>query len=85
MLTLGDDVVLFLGEEITLDAGNYQSYMWNDDNDLTDRYFTVVYNASEEDSVKVWVEVFDGYCKNTDQILIEMFEVEIPHGNNPKW
>ena len=79
---LGEDVVLFLGESITLDAGNYQSYIWNDDGSLNERYYTVAYDdISAEDSV--WVEVFDGFCKNTDQILIEIFEVDVPNVITP--
>jgi gliding motility-associated-like protein len=26
----------------------------------------------------VWVEVFDGFCKNSDAIIIEVFNVEVP-------
>ena len=79
---LGGDVVLFPGENITLDAGNYQSYIWNDDGTLTDRYYTVAYDdISGEDSV--WVEVYDGYCKNSNGILIEIFDVEVPNVITP--
>jgi gliding motility-associated-like protein len=79
---LGENVVLFQGETITLDAGNFQSYIWNSDNSLTDRYYTVAYeDIQAEDSV--WVEVFDGFCKNTDEIIIEIFEVDVPNVITP--
>jgi len=77
---LGNNVVLFPDQDVTLDAGVFESYLWNDDNSLTNRYLTVAYDDfnTSEDSVSVWVEVFDGYCKNTDEISIEIYNVVVP-------
>ena len=76
---LGNDMVLFPGDNVTLDAGDFQSYMWNDDNTLTNRYLTVAYDdLTPNDSVLIWVEVFDGYCKNTDEVKMELYIVAVP-------
>jgi len=76
-VNLGHDELLFPGESITFDAGDFESYMWNNNPSLTGQYFEVSYeNISGKDSV--FVEVFDGFCKNSDGITIEAFSVEIP-------
>lgn len=74
---LGEDKLLFPGEEVTLNAGNFQSYTWNNDPNQTGQYITVAYeDINDQDSI--WVEVFDGFCKNTDDIIIEVFSVDVP-------
>lgn len=79
---LGEDVVLFPGENVNLDAGDYLSYLWNDNTALTSRYYLVNYtDSSVPDSI--WVEVNDGNCKNTDAIVIEMFNIKIPNVITP--
>ncbi|GAB4324706.1 MAG: hypothetical protein Kow00127_17400 [Bacteroidales bacterium] len=81
-VNLGDDKVLFPGESITLDAGDYQSYIWNGDPSLSQRYYTVAYDdINKKDSI--YVEVFDGYCKNSSDIILEAFNVEIPNVITP--
>ncbi|HPE55055.1 MAG TPA: choice-of-anchor L domain-containing protein [Bacteroidales bacterium] len=74
---LGADIILFPGEAVTLDAGNYQSFIWNNDPALTQQMLTVAYEDIEKQD-SIWVEVFDGYCKNSDDIIIEVFAVEVP-------
>jgi gliding motility-associated-like protein len=76
-VNLGEDQLLFPGESITLDAGNYVSYVWNSDPNLNGQFFTIGYDdINKKDSV--WVEVFDGYCKNSDLVVIEIFDVDVP-------
>ncbi|MCD4695647.1 MAG: gliding motility-associated C-terminal domain-containing protein [Bacteroidales bacterium] len=75
---LGEDKLLFPGEEITLDAGIYDSYIWKDNPSLNQRYYTATY--LEIDILdSIWVEVFDGFCKNTDDIIIEVLNVKVPN------
>ena len=77
-VSLGEDVVLFPGENVNLDAGEFESYLWNDDPALTTRYYMVNYSdTGVPDSI--YVEVNDGVCKNTDAIVIEMFNIKIPN------
>jgi len=74
---LGEDMLLFPGESVTLDAGNFQSYIWNNNPNQTGQYYTIAFeNIEEQDSI--WVEVFDGFCKNSDDIIIEVYTVEVP-------
>jgi gliding motility-associated-like protein len=76
-IDLGQDQVLFPGESVTLDAGTFQTYMWNGDPSINGQYYILNYeDINKIDSV--WVEVFDGYCKNSDNVIIEIFDVEIP-------
>jgi gliding motility-associated-like protein len=75
---------LFLlpGESVTLDAGNFQAFIWNNDPGQTGQYYTIAYeNIQELDSI--WVEVFDGFCKNSDDIIIEVFSVDVPNVITP--
>jgi gliding motility-associated-like protein len=74
---LGEDQILFPGEAVTLNAGNYQSFIWNNDPALSQQTLTVAYEDIEKQD-SIWVEVFDGYCKNSDDVIIEVFVVEVP-------
>ncbi|HPE56828.1 MAG TPA: choice-of-anchor L domain-containing protein [Bacteroidales bacterium] len=79
---LGEDKLLFPGESITLDAGNFHSFIWNNDPGQTGQYYTISYeDIQDQDSI--WVEVFDGFCKNSDDIIIEVFSVEVPNVITP--
>jgi len=79
---LGQDVLLFPGESVTLDAGEFETFMWNNNPSLSGQYYEVKYeDVSGKDSVTV--EVFDGFCKNSDGITIESFNVQIPNVLTP--
>lgn len=80
---LGPDVVLFPGNDITLDGGDYESYIWNDDNSLTSRYLTIAFDDPIIEGDSVWVEVFDGFCKNSDGITVETYEVVVSNVVTP--
>jgi len=76
-VNLGEDLLLFPEESVTLDAGVYQAYTWNDDPTINDQFYTV---TAEEivDTSTVYVEVYDGYCYNKDGVFIEIFNVKLP-------
>ncbi|MEZ5196475.1 MAG: gliding motility-associated C-terminal domain-containing protein [Bacteroidales bacterium] len=77
---LGPDVLLFPDESITLTPGNFTTYLWQDGSNQSS--YAVSYgDISVLDTV--WVEVFDGLCKNTDKIKVEVFNVEIPNAITP--
>ena len=81
-VSLGSDVLLFPGESVTLDAGEFESYLWNNNPSQTGQYYEVLYeDIAGKDSV--FVEVFDGFCKNSDGITIEAFNVQIPNVVTP--
>ncbi|MBE0655823.1 MAG: gliding motility-associated C-terminal domain-containing protein, partial [Bacteroidales bacterium] len=82
MVDLGEDKLLLPGESVTLDAGNFQAFIWNNDPGQTGQYYTIAYEDIQElDSI--WVEVFDGFCKNSDDIIIEVFSVDVPNVITP--
>jgi len=72
---LGENKILFPGESVTLDAGDFVSYVW--DHGWDQRYYQVKFEDIDENDT-IYVEVFDGHCKNSDYIIIEVFNVEIP-------
>jgi gliding motility-associated-like protein len=76
-VNLGEDQLLFPGESVTLDAGTFVWYAWNNDPNLNSRFYTV---SSDEvkDTSTVYVEVFDGYCFNKDAVFVEVFYVKVP-------
>jgi gliding motility-associated-like protein len=81
-VSLGADQLLFPGETVTLDAGEFESYMWNNNPSISGQYFEVKYeDVNGKDSVIV--EVFDGFCKNSDGITIEAFNVQVPNVVTP--
>ncbi len=77
-VNLGEDILLFPGEEIQVDAGEYISYEWQDGS--TEQYFIVSFNDGI-DSLEV--EVFDGFCKNSDRIMVEDYIVDVPLAITP--
>jgi gliding motility-associated-like protein len=77
-VNLGDDQLLFPDESITLDAGVYQTYEWNNDPNFTDQFFTVNANDVSGDTVTIVVKVNDGYCTNKDGVFIEVFKIRVP-------
>ncbi len=73
MVDLGEDILLFPDGEVLVDAGEFVSYLWQDGSG--DRYYLVTYD-NYPDSLQV--EVFDGHCKNSDAIDVEVYNVEVP-------
>ena len=71
---LGQDEILMPGESITLDAGEFEEYLWQDG--TAGRYYLVSYD-DYSDSI-FHVQVFDGHCKNSDSIKIEIFDIFVP-------
>jgi len=66
--SLGNDFTLCVGQQRTLDAGNYQKYVWHDGS--TARYFNVTAPGS------YWVKVIDNNnCSSSDTVLLkEIFQ-----------
>lgn len=64
MVFLGNDTIIFAGDQILLDAGSgFEDYIWVDGSTIQ------TYLVNEAGTY--WVNVFDGSCYNTDTILIE--------------
>ena len=79
---LGEDVTLLPGESITLtvDEG-YDSYDWS--NGSTSNTTTIYWeNVSENDTISVFVTDELG-CENSDEIVIEVFDVKVPNVITP--
>lgn len=77
-VSLGEDLILFPGEILQIDAGSgFVSYIWHDGSGS--RYF----EANAEGTF--YVEVFDGHCKSSDTIMIEEFEVVVPNVFTPNY
>ncbi len=77
-INLGDKILLFPGESVTLDGGDYESWTWEFNPSLNERYYTIGYNDIKPNDTTISVEVFDGQCKNSDAITIEVYNVEVP-------
>lgn len=71
---LGENVVLMPGETLNLDAGQFEDYLWQDG--TNNRYYMVSYDDYSDSLYHV--EVFDGHCKNSDSIKIEIFDIFVP-------
>ncbi|MCD4697581.1 MAG: gliding motility-associated C-terminal domain-containing protein [Bacteroidales bacterium] len=80
---LGEDVVLFPDESVVLDAGNYESYIWDGNGTEDGQYYTITFNDIISIKDSVIVEVFDGFCKNSDIVIIEVFTVKVPNAMTP--
>ena len=80
VVDLGESEILVPGESITLNGGDdYVEYVWSEDPQFNEQYFTVEYDdilAQGTDTISV--EVFDGFCKNSDKIIIEVLDIEVP-------
>ncbi len=86
VVDLGIDVLLLPGESVTLDGGDYESFVWNPDNAVTGQFYVVNYDDiifETQDTLYVEVESFDGYCKNSDGITIEVFKIKVPNVITP--
>jgi len=65
-----------------LDAGTFQTYQWNNDPDLNSQYYSVTFDdINVKDSI--WVMVFNGFCENKDDIIIEILNVKVPNVFTP--
>ncbi|OQX75339.1 MAG: hypothetical protein B6D61_10590 [Bacteroidetes bacterium 4484_249] len=78
---LGDDLTLFPGDYINLNPGQFNSYLWQD-NSENPTYPVSYEDLAVEDSI-FFVEVFDGFCFNKDEIIIRIFNVEVPNVITP--
>ena len=81
-VNIGEDILLFPGENQQVDAGDFVSYFWQDGS--TERYYIVNFDGfdPESDSL-VEVEVFDGHCKNSDGLKVEIYDVNVPNAITP--
>ncbi|RLD53070.1 MAG: hypothetical protein DRJ05_16880, partial [Bacteroidetes bacterium] len=77
-VNLGEDILLFPGEETQVDAGEFVSYEWQDGS--TGQYFTVSFDDGAD---SLQVEVFDGFCKNSDAVQVEVYNVNVPLAITP--
>ena len=74
---LGEDQVIFPGDEIILDAGEgFDEYVWQDGSGQS--YYVVTENNIDAENPYYYVEVTQGICKSTDTVKIELFEVWVP-------
>ncbi|MCD4789693.1 MAG: T9SS type A sorting domain-containing protein, partial [Bacteroidales bacterium] len=70
---LGPDVILFPGESIQLDAGEFVSYLWQDGSE--ERFYLVTYESYID--TLYYVEVFDSYCIGIDSIIVTFAESSV--------
>jgi len=76
---LGESQILVPGSSITLDAGSFETYTWSADPNLNSQYLTISYDqVLGIGSDTISVEVFDGFCSNKDEIVIEVLNIEVP-------
>ncbi|MEZ5195068.1 MAG: gliding motility-associated C-terminal domain-containing protein [Bacteroidales bacterium] len=74
---LGENNVLFPGQTIELNAGEgFDEYLWQDGSG--DFYFIVTENNIDPENPYYYVEVTQGSCKNSDTVMIELFEIWVP-------
>jgi gliding motility-associated-like protein len=79
---LGEDRVLQEGESIQLDAGfGFDEYVWQDGSD--GQFFQVNAAEVEDGLASYWVEVWDGPCKSSDTLSVEVFSVKVPNVITP--
>jgi gliding motility-associated-like protein len=76
---LGPDLTLMPGESITLhvDEG-YGTYIWNG-NATSSNTLTISYENISGNDTTITLQIVDEYnCKSSDQVVIEVFNVEVP-------
>ena len=79
---LGPDQVIMPGESIQLDAGvGFDQYLWQDGAD--GQFYVVLSDQTDPDNTNYWVEIWDGPCKSSDTIKIELFNIKIPNLMTP--
>jgi len=74
---LGADITLFPGDVAELEVEDgYETYLWN--NQAGSNTYTISFDDITGDTIII-VDVTDfTTCKNSDEILIEIFKVQIP-------
>ncbi|RLD61048.1 MAG: hypothetical protein DRJ05_03465 [Bacteroidetes bacterium] len=80
-VSIGEDILLFPGESQQVDAGDFVSYYWQDG--TTERYYIVNFEEFDPEYDSLIVEVFDGHCKNSDGIKVEVYDVTVPNAITP--
>lgn len=79
---LGPDQVLLPGETLLLDAGaGFDQYLWQDG--TSTQTYLLEADQADVSSPWYWVEVWDGPCKNSDTLLLEIFRVKVPNVITP--
>jgi len=74
VVNLGDDQTITTQDSLTLDAGEFESYLWQDNS--TQRTYTVIGSDYEPGSHMFWVEVTDSNtCKASDTISVTIEEI----------
>jgi len=84
IVNIGDDILLFPGESQQVDAGPVSeegSYLWQDG--WTERYYVVSYDEFDPQYDTLEVVVFDGHCKNSDNLRVEIYDVIVPNAITP--
>jgi gliding motility-associated-like protein len=81
---LGEDATLFPGETITLQVDpGYESYIWNG-TPTSSNTLTISYENISGNDTTITIEIVDGFnCKNSDEIVIEVFHVKVPNVITP--
>ena len=77
---IGNDTVIGIKDEVTLDAGNgFAGYLWNTGSEYQ--------SITVSDSGNYWVRVSDGTCFNSDTINIEIVSCDlfVPIVFTPNW
>jgi gliding motility-associated-like protein len=77
---IGNDTIIGIKDEVTLDAGNgFASYLWNTGSEYQ--------SITVSDSGNYWVRVSDGTCFNSDTINIEIVSCDlfVPIVFTPNW
>jgi gliding motility-associated-like protein len=75
-VNLGEDGLLFPGEELQLDAGEQDTYFWFDGSN--GRYYQIYFEDPSDDDL-YWVQVSNEHdCKATDSVKIELFNIFVP-------
>jgi gliding motility-associated-like protein len=79
---LGLDEVIIPGQSIELDAGEgHDQYLWQDG--ATGQFYTVSESNIDPEKPYYYVDVYEGMCKNSDTIKIELFKVWVPNVITP--
>ena len=79
---LGLDEVIVPGQTIDLNAGEgHDAYLWQDG--ATGQFYTVSESNIDPEHPYYYVDVWEGMCKNSDTIKIELFKVWVPNVITP--
>lgn len=82
IIDLGPDTILHPNESILLDAGlDFQSYLWQDG--TTQNSYLIESNSADPKTPYYFVEIFNGFCKSSDTIKIEILNIWVPNVITP--